>query len=301
MSNQCVDFSKAQIEAVFKAYQDGKQVEFESISPYLADYDTQTGAIDPACLVQADVVGIAIAKVLRNFFPKARMIVLYDDYNVDTTPSPAHLPASSMCHKIRSIEEKYEGEELLPHSFSEEARKIFVENVRSILFSSGVLHEGEQENKDYLLVSERQKEFDVEALVSLLEVEGRGAGVNYIEREGERIIFVNPRAENPKHQRITLRTSKGRWLCAALDASAYVKHENLFITHLVILPDQYKEQQDKVWEILRVLGIKPTNYHNIYYSLDTSCGDIAEIIAEELSKFNSGISKQTPQLSQQIT
>jgi hypothetical protein len=165
-------------------------------------------------------------------------------------------------------------------------RARFKESVRETLGAEGLITlSTDTDGTEYLLVSEEQKVLDVDALVPLLEAEGRGVGIQYIERDGEKITFVNPNSENPKFQKITLRTKSGRWLCAALDAAGYVKRENLFITHLVILPIEYRDQQDKVWEILRVLGIKPTNYHNIYYSLDSACGDVAMIIKSELEKF----------------
>ncbi len=183
------------------------------------------------------------------------------------------------------MEKKYENEEFVPHEFSPEARERFKSEVKRILSFNGFsgLPEGEK-NDQYIFVSERQKTLDVGALIPLLEAESRGAGVAYVERDGEKITFTNPNAENPKFQKVTLRTKSGRWLCTALDAAAYVKHENLFIQHLIVLPDEYKEQQDKVWEILRVLGIKPTNYHNIYYNLGDSCGDVPEMIRREFEK-----------------
>ncbi|MEI8092000.1 MAG: hypothetical protein WCG98_07555 [bacterium] len=78
-------------------------------------------------------------------------------------------------------------------------------------------------------------------------------GQSYIQEMGKEILFVNPNAENPKYRKITLRKQNGHWMCEALDASSYIKPENLNITHLVILPTNFKEQQDKVWEMLRVL------------------------------------------------
>jgi hypothetical protein len=67
------------------------------------------------------------------------------------------------------------------------------------------------------------------------------------------------------HRSFYLRTKDGRWLCEALDASTFLKAENRRITHIVVLPEYMKEQQDKVWEILRVLHIAPHKYHNIFY------------------------------------
>jgi hypothetical protein len=57
-------------------------------------------------------------------------------------------------------------------------------------------------------------------------------------------------------------------MCEALDASAFLDPKNLEITHLVILPEHFQKQQDRVWEILRALGHSPENYHNVYYPAD---------------------------------
>ena len=131
-----------------------------------------------------------------------------------------------------------------------------------------------------MFISESSKIHDAEELIKRLEAKG------IIRYENGEIIFDNENAENPDYKEIKLRKKDGDWLCPALDASSYLKPENLDITHLVVLPEQhFKEEQDQVWEILRALGIKSDRYHNIFYDERLEPGQAAEIIEKEFKKY----------------
>ena len=143
---------------------------------------------------------------------------------------------------------------------------------------SGAIGDTDKEGENFLLISESSKTVEAEKLVERLDEAG------HIQREGQKIYFVNEGAENPQYKRIILRTGTGRWLCEALDASTYLKPENLEITHLVVLSKDFVAQQDKVWEILRVLGIRPTHYHNIFYDKSLDPSVVAEIVDDEIKK-----------------
>jgi hypothetical protein len=110
-----------------------------------------------------------------------------------------------------------------------------------------------------LLLAESSKVAQAKQLVAELDRFG------FIQRQGLEIIFTPREPENPLYDRITLRTKRGKWLCAALDAAGFLDEQNRRIVHLVALPHYMKEQQDKVWEILRVLGISSERYHNVFY------------------------------------
>ena len=127
-------------------------------------------------------------------------------------------------------------------------------------------------------ISEDLKTKEAEQLVKRLEEN------NNLKREGETIYFVNPESENPEYKEILLKTGDGIWSSEALNASTYLKPENLEIIHLVIFPDRLKKQQDKTWEILRVLGIKPINYHDIFFDESVPIEKVAETIKEEIEK-----------------
>ena len=263
-----VNFSKCQMDVLFAEMKSGRPLEFESFSPYLTDYNRKTGEIWEDRLVEADEIGLTIAKVLRAEFPAARMISLYDEYNSDLTDS-----SDARGLPLRDAPQ-------LP--ISEPAKKKFKENIEILLQKRGIIGPDDVAGKNYLLISESAKVQDAEKLVARLE---DADGKNYLQRDGELIKFVNPDAENPAYSEITLRTKNGRWLCEALDASSYLNPENLKISHLVILPDHFVKQQDRVWEILRVLGIKPNNYHNIFYNDKLPAEKVAAVIKQEIDKY----------------
>jgi hypothetical protein len=259
-----VNFSRCQMDKVIAAYASGKPVEFETFSPYLADYGMATGEIWENNLIKADTIGLGIGKMLRENFSNARVISLYDEYN-------SNVPDSSDIYGKPVTD----GAQL---AFAPEAKESFKKNVELVMRNNGIIREGDTEGKNFLLLSESSKAKDAEALVQKLEALGK------IKRDGEEIIFKNPDAENPEYAEITLKTKNGRWLCETLDASTYLKPENVEITHLVILPNHFKKQQDKVWEILRILGIETTNYHNIFFDENTSPEAAVRVIQEEIER-----------------
>ena len=266
-----VDFSRCQLDKVVKAYNSGRRVEFESFSPYLSDYDLSTGRMREDNLTATDEIGLAIGKVLREEFPNARLISLYDEYNTEMpdTSNPRGIPEP--------------GPQI---TLPDETKRVFREDITQLLMKRSLISKNATDNDgEYLLISESSKTEEAETLVNKLEANGN------IEHDEQAIYFINPESENPAYRKIQLRTKAGRWLCEALDASSYIKPENLEITHLVVLPNHFKEQQDKVWEILRVLGIKPTNYHNIFFDENNDPEIMAEVIKEEINAFRVNESK----------
>lgn len=181
-----------------------------------------------------------MAQAVRSFFPQARLVSLYDEYNIQNQQA-----ANSRFSEIRS--------------YTAAQRKNFRKSLIEILCDDIILPATAQEGVGFLLIAESLQVKEAQLMVAQLERKG------LIERRGEEVLFVNSLAENPLYQNIRLRTAKGRWLCEALDASAFFKSENQIITHMIVLPNYMKSQQDKVWEIIRVLGIPMHNYHNIFY------------------------------------
>ena len=278
-----VDFSLCQMNEVMEDYQSGRKVEFESFSPYLADYGLSTGEIWSDKLTDTDKVGIEVARTLREAFPKARLISLYDEYNTD-------MPDAADFYGSASREERDEQGRIRRDEhgnpidapqiqLSDDVKENFKRNIEKLLIEKGVLAETAVDGEEYLFISESEKIREAEILVQQLEANGN------IRRDGEAIYFTNPDAENPAYQEIPLRTKSGRWLCEALDASSYIKPENLEITHLVVLPEAFKEQQNKVWEVLRVLGIDNTHYHNIFFDEKQDPEKIVRALEEEISKY----------------
>lgn len=278
-----VNFSKCQMGEIVKALKSGKPLEYEALSPYLADYDGVNGKIWLDKLIKADAIGLAVSGLLRRAFnaANARLISLYDEYNSGMPDSTNLLGAPES-----------EGPQI---KYSDQAKENFKDSLRETLESNGSIRKNDKEGENYLFVSESSKveAAENELLPRLKEyfkahpeqgcIEEKGKETN--EKDNKEITFVNNAAENPEHRRIQLRTKNGRWRCEALDASSYLNSENLKITHLVILPNEFIEQQDKVWEMLRILGIKPTNYHNIFYDKDVLPETVVRVIQEEIEKY----------------
>lgn len=272
-----VDFSKCQMDAVIRDHRDGLKVEFETFSPYLADYNTATGEIWADKLVPADQIGLKVGALLRRVLYRARMISLYDEYNSDMANSADFWgkPTKQLDAGSKSAVDAPQLE------FTAEAKRGFRSSLKKLMSQDNLklIRAGDKEGKDYLFISESAKIKEAEILVEKLESQG------LIKRDGQAINFVNKQAENPLYQEIPLRTKNGRWLCEALDASSYIKPENFEITHLVVLPKHFEEQQDKVWEILRSLGISSERYHNIFYDEKTPPETVERVVREEIEKY----------------
>jgi len=248
-----VDFSRAQISLLMNARSAGRPIEFETLGPYLADYLQYEGNMRASHLIPEDNIGLSLAGVMRRFFPSARLISLYDEYNVQ----------KGSIHRNKE----------LAH-FTERHKENFRSSLLALLQYAAVVPRDAVDGKDYLLIPESSRVVDADHLVTQLESRG------FIFRRGDEIVFVNDEAENPLYQRVILRTKQGRWLCEALDAATFLKPENQRITHLIVLPDYMKAQQDKVWEILRTLDIPREHYHNIFYNPTMSPQTAVRIVAE---------------------
>lgn len=257
-----VDFSKCDFALIWKNYLEGAILEIDTFSPYLSDHDQRNGSF--IGLTKAEEIGLAVGKYLKAIFPKSKTVTLYDDYN-NTLPDSTDVfgrPNKS-------------GTML---AFSEEAKSNFLINVRQKLREYRLIGESEKEGQDYYAISESSKIQEAEKFVGLLEEKG------LIRRKGQEILFVNSNSEHPFHQTILLRNPEGKWMCEALDASSFINPVNTSRTHLVILPKGFSEQQDKVWEMLRMINIPPDNYHNIFYDESSSPEIIRATIERKLEE-----------------
>ncbi|HSW77283.1 MAG TPA: hypothetical protein VLG36_00615 [Candidatus Chromulinivoraceae bacterium] len=240
---QGLDFSRAQLDILIEARDRGSPIEFEALGPYLADYLQFGGRITRTNLLPEDEIGLNLACAIRSFLPSAKLISLYDDYNG---------------RKGSTYDREQTGR------FTLQDKRNFRTSLIALFHEVSVLSSGAVDEEDFRLIPESSKLIDAERLVERLNSYG------LITCNGNEIRFINDRAENPLYAEIMLRTKQGRWLCEALDAAAFLKPENQTITHLVVLPDYMKTQQDKVWEILRTLDISLTRYHNIFYNTNLS-------------------------------
>ena len=279
-----IDFEKIQRDKLRWAYLSGKQVEFESFSPYLQDYNTKTWEIWKDNLLNSDEAGIEIAKMIWRELPgnNVRQIMLYDEYNsLFSDSSDVHgKPKKYALDQNGMTSKENDGTEIEANQleYSLEAKTQFKKNLETLLVQTWVINHW----RKLLAISESEKIEDAKKFIQVMKERKSPDGQSYIQEMGKEILFVNPNAENPKYRKITLRKQNGHWMCEALDASSYIKPENLNITHLVILPTNFKEQQDKVWEMLRVLWIKPDNYHNIFFDPNMDPAEVTKVIKNEM-------------------
>ena len=258
-----VDFSSIQINQIVNHGQ--QPLEIETFSPYLCDYDMKTGKIWGDNLLPADRIGLSVGTVLRQLFPEARIVSLYDEYNssISGDSDARGLPTRDGAQ----------------YAFEPTIQQAFKDSVAEQLRVAQVITDESIEGDDYILISESSKVEQAPLLVERLEARG------FIERKGQQIMFVNQAAENPLHREIMLRTGSGRWLCEALDAASYLDPENTDIVHVVVLPTSMREQQDKVWELLRILGVPKLNYHNIFYDEGVEPHKVSAVIKQEFKRF----------------
>lgn len=246
-----VNFSRVQIDEILRQRRKRGPIEFEALGPYLIDYIESNGIITKDNLIPEDRIGLAIAAKLCKLLPSARLVSLYDDVNNGHGDGGGVAP---------------------PAYFSDEIKKNFKKSLLELFVSSGILEPDAIEGTDYLLVAESDKVKSAERMIARLEKLG------HILRRDQEIWFVNETAENLLYKKFLLRSKYGHWLCVALDAASFLSEENKSICHLLVLPDYMKQQQDKVWEILRVLSLHPLDYHNIFYSVYGRPQQVAKVI-----------------------
>jgi hypothetical protein len=248
-----VNFSRADMNAIMRYYAEGEAVEFETVGPYLANYLASDGVMSIDNLIPEDLIGVRLAALFRKIFPKARLVALCDEYN--------HTVAYKPADNIRT------------EPFTKAQKQAFFAGFKRVLEQAGAIPNNAIHGKEYLFVAESDNVAKAERLAALLGESGFTQEVNGA------LYFVNPAAENPLHRRFCLRTVQGRWLCEALDAAGFLSPDNKNITHLIVLPDYMKAQQDRVWEILRVLGHTPSRHHNLFFDSSQPAEDIVNNVA----------------------
>ena len=242
---EVIDASKCQMNEVIKAYKDGKSVDVESFSPYLKNYNVKKGTLNEE-LTKEDKTGLEILKLLNKEFPNAQAVSLYDEYN---TPYDQKEP------------------------FTQEQKDNFLQSIEDRLEKEGA--------KIDHFISESSKIESAKSLVDQLKTKG------VIKEKGSGAIYFNDgQSQGGQFDEhfFPLKTKGGRWMCEALDASSFLDKKNLEITHLVILPERFKIQQERVWNILKTLGIRPEGYHNIFFNPDSEPNEIVQKIQEEIEK-----------------
>ncbi|WP_170222893.1 hypothetical protein, partial [Nonomuraea turkmeniaca] len=266
-----VDFSYIQVQEIVDALRSGEPVVvvIEGFGPYLVDY---SGPITDENAIPADRRGLTLTGTvvmsLRERAPEAdiRIASLGDDYNDTSEHHPDGRP---------------------DFPFTDEARSEFWASIIDRLKDAGAIPADAREGVDFHLFHESQLTQEANELVARLEVAG------LIQRNGDRIHFVNPDFTNPLFHKFGLRTPN-KWLCVALDAAhlqallgeiraGYTGDpESLRIIKIVALPHYMKAQQGQLREILNVLGGEMNiEYHNIFYDPEGDLAAMADTVAKK--------------------
>ena len=269
---EMLDFSRCQIRELLTAILlKGLRLESEFWGAYMLDHDLKYGNI--TSLMNEEKVGLSIGKILNEIFAEMKVVSLFDDYNtglsdqIDAWGRPAANDENGVRAGQRSV--------------SHESVQNFVQNMERIYNKWGI-----QSKNGFHFVSESSRQAPAEKLITELQKLGK------IERtDSSEVFFVNPAAENKDLRRFKLRSKNGHYLCPALDSAGFLGKENFDeVVHLIILPSQqFSSQQDKVWEILKVLDLQPENYHNIFYDENADpelvAAQFKEIFRQELRTF----------------
>ena len=269
---EMLDFSRCQIRELLTAILlKGLRLESEFWGAYMLDHDLKYGNI--TSLMNEEKVGLSIGQILNEIFAEMKVVSLWDDYNtglsdqIDAWGRPAATDENGVRAGQRAV--------------SPEAADNFVQNMKRVYQEWGIKSKG-----GFHFISESSRQAPAEKLIAELEKLGK------IERtDSSEVFFVNPAAENKDLRRFKLRSKNGHYLCPALDSAGFLGRENFDeVVHLIILPSQqFSSQQDKVWEILKVLDLQPENYHNIFYDENADpelvAAQFKEIFRQELRTF----------------
>lgn len=243
-----VDFSRIQIPTLLQQAKENK-LEFEALGPYMTDYSSDGYRLAADILTPEDLTGLRLNQLFRQLFPSARVVSLYDDYN-----------------KTHATED----DGTLSAQYAESDRVAFRTSLKQLFIDKHIA----ANETDMLLLPESGKVVQAKQLVAELDRLG------LIQRNGLEIAFTPRSPERLFYDKVVLRTKRGKWLCVALDAAGFLHQDNRAIVHLVALPDYMKEQQDKAWEILRVLAISPERYHNIFYSPQDAPHHVVKVVQD---------------------
>lgn len=229
-----------------------QNVEIETIGPYMSDHLDESGVlrVDAASMRSDEQAGLLLGALFRELIgdsTAARMVSIYDDYNV-----PGHL------------------------DITEEERAEFVVEMTHVLCEARVFHPDDIPGHEMLVVSEAQLAGRVDRLIADLDactdgtVEVDTSGdVRFIPDAGliERLAL---RSGNRRREfatkGITL-VRGGRPTCHAIDASGFYDPTNKEIVHVIMLDARFSAQQDRTYALLRALDLVTQDlHHSAFYN-----------------------------------
>ncbi|MGI5206032.1 hypothetical protein ACQEU6_31225 [Spirillospora sp. CA-108201] len=249
--------SRLQPDRVIEAADHGGVILVEAPGLYFVDYG---GRVTSENLLPEDRLGLEFAsrlvKALRDDYPDAKVVVvgLYDDYNPYSHSTPRGA---------------------VSWPFDPDRVREFRESVPGVLEEAGVISPG-ADRRDHVEFWEADM---VSAAHNLID-ELTGSGYT-IESDG-RLDYVNPEVENPEHFRFPLRKENGHLACEVLDLVKVLKSMEILraanldreMRLVVALPEYFRKQQDRLWELLRIFGVQYYEYHNVFYPEDALPGEV---------------------------
>ncbi|MEV3923247.1 hypothetical protein [Actinomadura coerulea] len=199
----------------------------------------------------------AFVKGLREEYPEAKIVVvgLYDDYNF----------------------KKPDGLELaVLWPFDPDRVREFRESVPGVLEEAGLILPGAQHRRDHIDFFEADLVRVAHNLVDDLTREG------YTFESNGRVDYVNSEVENPEHFRFPLLDRSGRPYCVILDLAKMLEslkiirgvHPGRQVRHVAAFESCFKSQQDQLWELLLIFGVKYHECHTVFIREDSPPGQV---------------------------
>jgi len=250
-----LDFGYVQLDEVMAAFLVGNPpIDIETVGPYLAAHlnkETDKLEIKMDNVPTDEAVGIQMAAIFKKLTHsvegKVRIVALLDEFN------------------------NYASE----RGFTKEEQDAYIVATADLFGRAGVIEPTDEAGKDFLLLRESEQVNKVDDIVNRLQASGNGIVSN---NSGGELIFKpndefmdslkisGNRRKEFKKSGIVLKDADGKPLCQTLDAAGFLGDENKYLMHVVMLENHMVSQQDKVFTLLKALGITNEHkYHNIFF------------------------------------
>lgn len=253
-----LNVSRLQLDKVTEAARLGDVIMVEAPGLYFLDYGGRV-AYEGLLAEDRRVMEFASAfvKGLREEYPEAKIVVvgLYDDYNFK---------------KPNSLESA------VPWPFDPDRVREFRESVLGVLEEAGLILPGARHWQEHIDFFEADLVRVARNLVDDLTREG-----HTIESNG-RVDYVNSEVENPEHFRFPLIDRSGRPYCVILDLAKMLEslkiirgvHPGRQVRHVAAFGSCFKSQQDQLWELLLIFGVKYHECHTVFIREDSPPGQV---------------------------
>jgi hypothetical protein len=233
-----------------------KEIEIQTVGPYATlhlDEENMKIEFDYSKMSEDEIAGLELAKYLKKIFRLSRahmkIVALLDDFNFSDDMPKSQLEYS----------EKY----------------TYLAHVTRVLSEYQIIEPHEKPGIDYILILESEQVPKIDTLIQKLKISLNGKVVETKDYTrfypSDDLIKTLRLAESTneelkKHGIVLVRN--GKPTCAALDTCTFLGNQNKYILHLIILPQRFSRQQDKVYTLLRALDMTTANnFHNTFFDI----------------------------------